>query len=37
MRLDLFVGGTNYIGDVGPTRYIDPGRFEGSRTKSLKQ
>ncbi len=34
-EIGLFVGGTNYIGDVGPTRYIDPGRFEGSRTKSL--
>ena len=34
-EIGLFVGATNYIGDVGPTRYIDPGRFEGSRTKSL--
>lgn len=34
-EIGLFVGGTNYIGDVGPTRYIDPGRFEGSRIKSL--
>lgn len=34
-EIGLFVGATNYIGDVGPTRYIDPGRFEGSRTNSL--
>jgi hypothetical protein len=34
-EIGVFLGATNYIGDVGPTRYIDPGRFEGSRIKSL--
>lgn len=34
-EIGVYFGATNYIGDVGPTAYINPGRFEGSRTKSL--
>lgn len=30
-EIGIYFGGTNYIGDIGPTRYVDPGRFEGSR------
>jgi len=32
-EIGVYFGGTNYIGDLGPTTYIDPGRFEGSRSK----
>lgn len=30
-EIGIFFGATNYIGDVGPTRYIDPGRYEGPK------
>ena len=30
-EVGIYFGGTNYIGDIGPTRYVDPGRFEESR------
>ena len=32
-EIGIFLGGTNYIGDVGPTRYLDPGRYEGEKVE----
>ena len=35
-EIGFFLGGTNYIGEVGPTTYIDPLRGEYSRFKILQ-
>ena len=32
-EIGIFFGGTNYIGDVGPTTYIDPLKYKGSVLK----
>ncbi|MFL2638625.1 MAG: DUF6089 family protein [Flavobacteriaceae bacterium] len=32
-EIGIFFGGTNYIGEIGPTTYIDPFKYEGSRRK----
>jgi hypothetical protein len=32
-EIGIFLGGTNYIGDVGPTRYLDPGRYGGEKVE----
>ena len=35
-EIGVFIGGTNYIGDIGPTTYIDPFKYDGSRWKILE-
>ena len=32
-EIGVFFGGTNYIGEIGPTTYIDPFKYQGSRLK----
>ena len=34
-EIGVFVGGTNYIGDIGPTTYVNPFAYDGSRLKLL--
>ena len=34
-EIGVFLGGTNYIGEIGPTTYIDPFKYEGSRLDLL--
>ena len=34
-EIGMFLGGTNYIGEIGPTTYIDPFKYDGSRLKLL--
>ena len=29
-EIGVFIGGTNYIGDIGPTTYIDPFRYDNT-------
>ena len=35
-EIGFFLGGTNYIGEIGPTTYIDPFKYEGSRLDFFK-
>ena len=35
-EIGVFIGGSNYIGDVGPTTYINPFKYNGSRLKLLE-
>ena len=35
-EIGVFIGGTNYIGDIGPSTYIDPFKYDGSRWKILE-
>ena len=35
-EIGVFIGGTNYVGDIGPTTYIDPFKYDGSRWKILE-
>ena len=35
-EIGIFAGGTNYIGDIGPTTYVNPFAYDGSRLKLLE-
>ena len=35
-EIGIFLGGSNYIGEVGPTTYINPFKYDGSRLKLLE-